>query len=113
MSSTGRTVGRISGARAMEDLMQRRTLLASLAASALLAPTARAAAGFVVTPDNQRLAYLDRGIGTPVVFLHGWSLGSAIWTLQTDWLVAQGLRVVAYDRQCRNGFSRPNMTIIQ
>ena len=84
--------------------MQRRSLLASLAASALLAPTARAAGGFVTTRDNRRLAYIDRGTGAPVVFIHGWSLGAAIWTLQTDWLVAQGLRVVAYDRQCRRGF---------
>jgi pimeloyl-ACP methyl ester carboxylesterase len=106
MSSTDPIVGRISGARAMEDLMQRRTLLASLAASALLAPTARAA-GFVTTRDNQRLAYLDRGTGAPVVFLHGWSLGSAIWTLQIDWLVAQGLRVVAYDRRGHAGSDKP------
>jgi len=91
----------------MEDLMQRRALLASLAASALLASTARAAAGFVTTPDNRRLAYLDRGTGTPVVLLHGWSLGSAIWTLQTDWLVAQGLRVVAYDRRGHAGSDKP------
>ena len=48
--------------------MQRRTLLASLTASALLARTARAAADFMTTPDNQRLAYLDRGTGSPVVF---------------------------------------------
>ena len=87
--------------------MQRRSLLASLAASALLAPAARAAAGFVTTADKLRLAYLDRGIGTPVVFLHGWSLGSAIWTLQTDWLVAQGLRVVAYDRRGHASSDKP------
>ncbi|HEX9524996.1 MAG TPA: alpha/beta hydrolase [Reyranella sp.] len=86
--------------------MQRRTLLASLAASALLAPTARAA-GFVITRDKRRLAYLDRGTGAPVVFLHGWSLGSAIWTLQIDWLVAQGLRVVAYDRRGHTGSDKP------
>jgi non-heme chloroperoxidase len=91
----------------MEDLMQRRSLLASLAASALLAPTARAAAGFVTTADKLRLACLDRGTGTPVVFLHGWSLGSAIWTLQTDWLVARGLRVVAYDRRGHAGSDKP------
>ena len=81
--------------------MHRRSLLASFAAGALLAPTARAAEGFVTTPDHQRLAYIDRGKGAPVVFIHGWSLGSAIWTLQTDWLVDHGLRVVAYDRRCR------------
>ena len=84
----------------MEDLMQRRTLLASLAAITLSEPAAQAAAGVVTTRDNRRLAYNDRGAGKPVVFIHGWSLGSAIWSLQGDWLAAQGLRVVAYDRQC-------------
>jgi pimeloyl-ACP methyl ester carboxylesterase len=83
--------------------MQRRTLLASLAASALLTPTARAAAGFITTRDNQRLAFIDRGAGRPVVLIHGWSLGSAIWSLQTDWLVGQGMRVVAYDRRGHAG----------
>ena len=37
--------------------MQRRTLLASLAACAAAGTAARAAAGFVTTRDNQRLAY--------------------------------------------------------
>src|SRR5260370_38074525 len=106
MSSTDPIVGRISGARAMEDLMQRRTLLASLAASALLAPTARAA-GFVTTRDKQRLAYLDRGTGAPAAFLHGWSLGSAIWTLQTARLVAHGLRVLAHHTRRHAGPDQP------
>jgi non-heme chloroperoxidase len=87
--------------------MQRRTLLASLAACALAAPAARAAAGFVTTRNNRRLAYIDRGAGKPVVFLHGWSLGSAIWTLQTDWLAVQGLRVIAYDRRGHAGSDKP------
>ena len=87
--------------------MQRRTLLASLAASAVLASTARAAAGFVTTADKRRLAYLDRGTGAPVVFIHGWSLGSAIWSLQTDWLAKRGLRVVAYDRRGHAGSDKP------
>ncbi|HEY4891719.1 MAG TPA: alpha/beta hydrolase [Reyranella sp.] len=87
--------------------MQRRTLLASLAASALLASTARATSGFMTTTDNRRLAYLDRGRGAPVVFIHGWSLGSAIWSLQTDWLAERGLRVVAYDRRGHAGSDKP------
>jgi pimeloyl-ACP methyl ester carboxylesterase len=91
----------------MEDLMHRRSLLASFAASALLGRTARAATDFVTTPDHQRLAYIDRGKGAPVVFIHGWSLGSAIWALQTDWLVDHGLRVVAYDRRGHAGSDKP------
>jgi hypothetical protein len=72
--------------------MQRRTC-SSLAACALPAPAAPAA-GFVTTRDNQRLAYIDRGTGNGRL-IHGWSLGSVIWTLQADWLAAQGLRVIA------------------
>ena len=87
--------------------MQRRTLLASLAASALPASTARATSGFMTTADNRRLAYLDRGRGAPVVFIHGWSLGSAIWSLQTDWLAERGLRAVAYDRRGHAGSDNP------
>ena len=87
--------------------MQRRTLLASLAASALPASTARATSGFMTTADNRRLAYLDRGRGAPVVFIHGWSLGSAIWSLQTDWLAERGLRAVAYDRRGHAGSDKP------
>ena len=87
--------------------MQRRTLLASLTASALLASTARATSGFMTTTDNRRLAYLDRGRGAPVVFIHGWSLGSAIWSLQTDWLAERGLRAVAYDRRGHAGSDKP------
>ena len=86
--------------------MQRRTLLACLATASLSAP-ARAAAGFVRTRDQQRLAYLDRGAGPPVVLVHGWSLGSAIWSLQTDWLATRGLRVVAYDKRGHAGSDKP------
>jgi hypothetical protein len=88
--------------------MQRRTLLASLAACALSAPAARAAAGFVTTRDNWRLAYIDRGAGKPVVLIHGWSLGWAIWTLQTDWLAARGLRVKSRsNRSARQSSHQP------
>lgn len=87
--------------------MQRRTLLASLVATAALAPVARAASGFVSTRDGQRLACIDRGAGRPVVLVHGWSLGSAIWSLQTDWLATRGLRVVAYDRRGHAGSDKP------
>jgi pimeloyl-ACP methyl ester carboxylesterase len=107
MSSTGRKAPGICLARTKEDRMHRRTLLASLAASALLGTATRAAAGFVTTRDGTRLAYLDRGAGKPVVLIHGWALGSAIWTLQTDWLARQGLRVVAYDRRGHAGSDKP------
>ena len=71
--------------------MHRRTLLASLAVAGLSSSAASATPGFIVTRDNQKLAYLDRGTGLPVVLVHGWSLGSAIWSLQSDWLAARGV----------------------
>ena len=87
--------------------MHRRTLLTSLAVTPLLARAAHAAGTFVETRDGQRLFYKDVGNGRPVVFIHGWTLSSAIWTLQTDWLAAQGLRAIAYDRRGHGDSSKP------
>ena len=87
--------------------MQRRTLLTSLAAAAITGGTARASSRAIVTPDRLQLACLDRGAGRPVVLVHGWSLASAIWTLQTDALAAQGMRVVAYDRRGHGASDKP------
>jgi non-heme chloroperoxidase len=92
----------------MEDLMQRRTLLASVAAAALATPDSRASSGSIITRDGQRLAHIDRGTGLPVVLVHGWSLSSAIWALQTDWLADRGLRVVAYDKRGHGDSDRPS-----
>lgn len=77
--------------------MQRHTLLAS-----------RANAGVIATRDGHKLACLDRGSGRPVVLVHGWSLSSAIWALQTDELAADGLRVVAYDKRGHGDSDRPS-----
>jgi len=86
----------------------RRTLLSTLAATPLLAATpARAATGFVETDDGQRLFFRDVGAGKPVLFIHGWTLSSEIWTAQLDWLAARGLRTVAYDRRGHGQSSRP------
>ena len=59
--------------------MHRRTLLASLATTPLIANTARASSAFVQTRDGQQLFYRDAGTGRPVMFVHGWTLSSAIW----------------------------------
>ncbi len=58
--------------------MNRRTLLASIAAAPLIGRTARAASAFVQTRDGQQLFYRDIGTGKPVLFVHGWTLSSAI-----------------------------------
>ena len=41
----------------------------------------------------------EAGAGTPVVFIHGWTLSSEIWSAQVDWFAARGLRALAYDRR--------------
>ena len=87
--------------------MNRRTLLASIAAAPLIAGTARAASAFVQTRDGQQLFYRDVGTGKPVVFVHGWTLSSAIWRGQLDWLAEQGLRAVAYDRRGHGQSTKP------
>lgn len=87
--------------------MQRRTLLASLLAAGVFAPRTHAGSGVIATRDGHKLACLDRGDGRPVVLMHGWSLSSAIWSLQTDWLASRGFRVVAYDRRGHGDSDRP------
>ncbi|MBK5275215.1 MAG: alpha/beta fold hydrolase [Desulfuromonadales bacterium] len=36
--------------------------------------------------SGSRLWYEDHGIGTPVVFIHGWCMSSAVWELQREGL---------------------------
>ena len=91
----------------MEVLMNRRTLLAAIAAAPLLARPANAATTFVETRDGQQLFYRDIGTGKPVVFVHGWTLSSAIWRGQLDWLAGNGLRAVAYDRRGHGQSTKP------
>lgn len=88
--------------------MDRRTLVTATAAPALAPPIARAASGAIETRDGQRLFTVDKGAGRPIVFIHGWTLSSAIWRTQTDWLAAQGLRAIAYDRRGHGQSSKPD-----
>jgi non-heme chloroperoxidase len=91
----------------MEVPLNRRTVLCSLAAAPLIAGTARAASAFVQTRDGQQLFYRDIGTGKPVVFVHGWTLSSAIWRGQLDWLAERGLRAIAYDRRGHGQSTKP------
>jgi non-heme chloroperoxidase len=49
------------------------------------------------------LYYEDHGSGNPVVLIHGYPLSGASWEKQTAALLAQGYRVITYDRR---GFGR-------
>jgi non-heme chloroperoxidase len=88
-------------------LLHRRTFVTATAAAALITPTTHAASGAIETRDGQRLFYVDKGVGRPVMFIHGWTLSSAIWSAQIDWLAAQGLRAIAYDRRGHGQSSKP------
>jgi pimeloyl-ACP methyl ester carboxylesterase len=94
-----------------EDAVNRRTVIASLSATALAAPATRASEGFVQTHDGLQLAYRDSGAGSdiasPVVFIHGWSLAGDIWQPQIDFLRAHGHRAVVYDRRGHGDSSKP------
>jgi len=85
-------------------LLHRRTLLATIPA---LAPPSIARAA-IETRDGQKLFFVDKGAGRPVVFIHGWTLSSAIWRAQTDWLAQRGLRAIAYDRRGHGQSSKPD-----
>ncbi len=87
--------------------MNRRTLITTLAGTPMITNTARAADTFIDTLDGERLFYRDVGAGKPVVFVHGWTLSSAIWRDQLDWLADQGVRAMAYDRRGHGQSTRP------
>ena len=59
-----------------------------------------------VAPEGQQptnIFYTDRGQGRPVVLIHGWPYSSAMFEYQTNVLLREGFRCIAYDRR---GFGR-------
>lgn len=54
-----------------------------------------------------KLAYNDYGSGQPVILIHGWPLNRAMWEYQIDILVANGYRVISYDRRGFGESSKP------
>lgn len=46
--------------------------------------------------SGARLWYEDRGAGTPIVFIHGWCMSSAVWRLQSEEL-SDSFRVITID----------------
>ena len=53
------------------------------------------------------LHYEDVGAGEPVVLIHGWPLSGRSWEAQVPALVADGYRVITYDRRGFGDSSRP------
>jgi len=56
-----------------------------------------------VTHGEVNLYYEDQGTGDPVVLIHGWPLSGRSWEAQVPALIAEGHRVITYDRR---GFGR-------
>lgn len=54
---------------------------------------------FIDAADGTRLFYKDWGAGPPVVFVHAWSLSSAMWEYQFQSFLDAGFRCVALDRR--------------
>lgn len=56
---------------------------------------------FIEMQDGTTLFFQDWGTGKPVIFTHGWVLGSQMWEYQMTVLSNQGLHCIAYDkREC-------------
>jgi pimeloyl-ACP methyl ester carboxylesterase len=53
------------------------------------------------------LHYTDQGTGNPVVLIHGWPLSGRSWEPQVPALIADGHRVITYDRRGFGDSSQP------
>ena len=49
--------------------------------------------------DGTEIFYKDWGEGQPIVFHHGWPLSADDWDSQMLFFLAEGYRVIAYDRR--------------
>lgn len=54
------------------------------------------------------LHYQDLGSGKPVILIHGWPLSERSWEKQVPTLLAQGFRVITYDRRGFGESSKPS-----
>jgi non-heme chloroperoxidase len=54
------------------------------------------------------LHYVDCGAGRPVLFIHGWPVGSLSWEKQIAAVCAAGYRAIAYDRRGFGESSQPD-----
>ncbi len=54
---------------------------------------------FIETGPNVHLYVKDYGNGNPVILIHGWPLSNEMWEYQIENLVANGYRVITYDRR--------------
>jgi non-heme chloroperoxidase len=61
----------------------------------------------ITTKDGTQIYYKDWGSGQPIVFSHGWPLGSDAWEDQMFFLAGHGYRCIAHDRRGHGRSSQP------
>ena len=61
----------------------------------------------ITTKDGTRIYYKEWGLGTPVVFSHGWPLSSDSWEPQMLFLASNGYRCIAHDRRGHGRSAQP------
>ncbi len=61
----------------------------------------------ITTKDGTEIYYKDWGIGSPVVFSHGWPLNADAWDEQAIFLASRGFRCISYDRRGHGRSSQP------
>jgi non-heme chloroperoxidase len=59
--------------------------------------------------DGTSIFFKDWGIGTPIVFHHGWPLSADDWDTQMLFFLHKGYRVIAHDRR---GHGRSSQTVV-
>src|SRR5262249_18789307 len=110
----------------MEEIMQRRSILKSLAATIIGAGlsstdnkqiwaqnntktrTKKTTQQHIIeTPTHANLFYKDWGEGKPIVFIHSWAFNSDMWQYQMNFLTRKGIRCIAYDRRGHGRSSQP------
>ena len=68
----------------------------------------RRSGDYVRAKDGTEIYVKDWGMGTPVVFSHGWPLSADAWDPQMLFLVNQGYRVIAHDRRGHGRSGQPS-----
>jgi non-heme chloroperoxidase len=61
----------------------------------------------ITTQDGTEIYYRDWGIGSPVVFSHGWPLNADAWDEQMFFFASHGWRCIAHDRRGHGRSSQP------
>ncbi|WP_431244580.1 alpha/beta fold hydrolase [Flavobacterium sp. P21] len=62
---------------------------------------------YIETAKDVKLYVKDYGKGKPVILIHGWPLSNEMWEYQTEFLIQNNYRVIAYDRRGFGKSSQP------